>query len=127
MGGAVDSGEKPTLRQNALARPTFSFHREQSEQEHFIDSPSEADLAVNFDDRNTFVELLLERGIAINIDDLRLQSVLGEEGLGVVAQVATLAGIKHDVVHRRYSLQRLLGRSDQSEQRRPATEPRRSE
>jgi hypothetical protein len=67
---------------------------DQPSQQHFVDTAAEPNLPVNFYDRHAGVEFAAEVGIDINIDQLGAQPVVGEQLLGLIAEMASLACVE---------------------------------
>jgi hypothetical protein len=65
-----------TTLENLSGRSTAASSAKQPLKQHWVDAASEPDLPVDLHDGHAFIELRAERGIGVDIDELRLQFML---------------------------------------------------
>jgi hypothetical protein len=83
------------LEQNSVIAnltPTSNYPPEQ----HWLDSASKANAAIDFNDRNARVEAYFELGISVDIDNFGCYAMLNEHRVRLFAQMAALPRVKHD-------------------------------
>jgi hypothetical protein len=59
--------------------------------------PPETNPAIDFYNWHARIELCFERRLAVNIDAFGVQSMLCEHALRIIAKMAALARIKHNI------------------------------
>jgi hypothetical protein len=83
--------------------------RQQSSEQNFVHSAAEAFLAVDDDDGDAGGVTLAKLGVGVDVDELRLETVLAQEGFGLFAEVTAGAGVEEDGRHGRGGRRRWSG------------------
>jgi hypothetical protein len=78
---------------------------QQTAEQHGIDFSPEPNLAIDFNHGHARVELVAVLGVGVDIDNRRVETVIGQRRQGVVTEVTTCSRVK-DYVHHRFRISR---------------------